>query len=242
MLALGALSAHALARSRTIEALVLNKSVASPSAIFSSSCLQLIHTVTSHAGLARHTSWNDNHLGALERLGQPRGSGLVAHDLAVGVDVANIGGNTCIESTPPLILHPGSHHSPGPPLMSYRDSSVTRGLSFISSDSGWPMPPAAPSTVTLESCSTRLCQSIDSRDPEENKCQLNGALSVLKCAYIPGRGRKGTALCGGQNLASCLRCEHCDVMGIWRGSVDERRASRSQWRRVVVVVVRRRRR
>ena len=40
---------------------------------------------------------------------------------------------------------------PGPPRISYRASSVTLGFSLRSRERGWPIPPAAPRTVTLES-------------------------------------------------------------------------------------------
>jgi hypothetical protein len=39
--------------------------------------------------------------------------------------------------------------TPGVPAMSYKDRSVTKGLSFIRSPRGCPIPPAAPSTATL---------------------------------------------------------------------------------------------
>jgi hypothetical protein len=65
-LASGAFSATALAKSRTMEALVLNKS----RHVSRGTCDndRIIHTITSHAGLARHTSGNDNDVGALERI------------------------------------------------------------------------------------------------------------------------------------------------------------------------------
>ena len=43
-------------------------------------------------------------------------------------------------------------HKPGPPLISYRARSDTLGLSLRSRERGCPIPPAAPRTVTLESC------------------------------------------------------------------------------------------
>jgi hypothetical protein len=67
--------------------------------------------VTGHAGLAGDTSGDDNDLSALEGLGEAGGSGIVAGDLlwlggvcdgvggptyhALGVDVANVGSDTC---------------------------------------------------------------------------------------------------------------------------------------------------
>jgi len=40
--------------------------------------------------------------------------------------------------------------TPGAPLISYSASSLTRGFSLRRRESGWPMPPAAPRTATLE--------------------------------------------------------------------------------------------
>lgn len=74
------------------------------------SCLQ--HTITGHAWLAWDTSWDDNDLSALEGSSQTGLTGLVTNNLdpsaiapsscyslrypycALGVDVANISGNT----------------------------------------------------------------------------------------------------------------------------------------------------
>jgi hypothetical protein len=50
--------------------------------------------VTSHSGLARNTGRNQNDLGTLEGGVQSAGGWLIAGDLALGVDVANIGGDT----------------------------------------------------------------------------------------------------------------------------------------------------
>ena len=93
MLALGEASAAALARSRTIEALVLKRS---------SRCqYPLIHwlsekrTVTGHAGLARNTSGDEDDLRALQSITEARGSRVEASDGAVGVDVAQISSDTC---------------------------------------------------------------------------------------------------------------------------------------------------
>lgn len=47
----------------------------------------------------------------------------------------------------------GSESLPGAKRISYRASSVTLGLSLSSRERGWPIPPAAPRTVTLDSCS-----------------------------------------------------------------------------------------
>ena len=40
--------------------------------------------------------------------------------------------------------------TPGVLAISYSDSWLTSGFIFSSSDSGWPMPPAAPSTATCD--------------------------------------------------------------------------------------------
>jgi hypothetical protein len=70
MLASGACSAAALARSRTMEALVLNRSGWGDI----SKCSRLrqlrLRTITGHAGLAGNTSGDDNDLGALEGIGE----------------------------------------------------------------------------------------------------------------------------------------------------------------------------
>ena len=53
------------------------------------------HTVTSHARLARNTGRDEDNLGVGESLLQSGGSRVIASDSAVGVDVAEISGNTC---------------------------------------------------------------------------------------------------------------------------------------------------
>lgn len=79
MLASGAWSAAALAKSRTIEALVLNRSG------FLSVLKCVIdgsqHTITSHARLAGNTSGNKNDLCALEGLGETRRCRVISADL-----------------------------------------------------------------------------------------------------------------------------------------------------------------
>lgn len=52
-------------------------------------------TVTSHAGLAGDTGRDEDDLRALEGLAEAGGSGLVASDSAVGVDVAQVSSDTC---------------------------------------------------------------------------------------------------------------------------------------------------
>lgn len=79
--------------------------------------------VAGHAGLAGNTSGDDNDLGALEGLGEAGGSGIVALDLrssmaalgrsagaaylALGVDVANVGSDTCELSVGQVVGMPG---------------------------------------------------------------------------------------------------------------------------------------
>lgn len=51
--------------------------------------------VTGHAGLAGNTGGDKDDLGALEGVGQAGGGGVVALDRGLGVDVIDVGGNTC---------------------------------------------------------------------------------------------------------------------------------------------------
>jgi hypothetical protein len=50
--------------------------------------------ITGHTGLAGNTSGDENDLGALEAVTETGSIGVVALDDAVGVDVAEISGNT----------------------------------------------------------------------------------------------------------------------------------------------------
>jgi hypothetical protein len=68
MFALGQCSAAALAKSRTIEALVLKRSGTCQSA-FLPTLLESVHTITGHARLAGNTSGNEDNLGVLEGSG-----------------------------------------------------------------------------------------------------------------------------------------------------------------------------
>lgn len=87
MLALGAASAAALAKSRTMEALVLKRSAKCK---FRPIILLRRLTITGHAGFARDTSGNEDNLGVGERLLEAGGSRVVAGDGAVSVDVGEI--------------------------------------------------------------------------------------------------------------------------------------------------------
>ena len=60
-LASGAASAAALAKSRTIEALVLNRSVLDMSLLLLK-IVRFLHTITGHARLSRNTSWDEDYL------------------------------------------------------------------------------------------------------------------------------------------------------------------------------------
>lgn len=104
MLAFGALSAAALARSRTIEALVLKRSdTVQRQNVTKSSSLRgsgsFVRTVTGHARLARYTSRNENDLRVGQRIAQARSGGIVAGHHAVGVDVAQVGRDACPKQT-----------------------------------------------------------------------------------------------------------------------------------------------
>lgn len=96
MLALGAWSAAALAKSRTMEALVLNKSI---NKTFSNSerltrYIERI-TIASHSRLAGNASGYENNLGTLKRSLQSLGTRVITSDLAFSVDMRNISSNTC---------------------------------------------------------------------------------------------------------------------------------------------------
>ena len=127
MLASGEASAAALARSRTIEALVLKRSA--NGSVSNCPCIEKAnaHTVTGHAGLARNTGRDEDDLRALESIAETRGSRVVASNGAVGVDVAQISSDTCekaIESAYTGILEfwrrkfRMSGDVPGPPRIS----------------------------------------------------------------------------------------------------------------------------
>lgn len=95
MLASGEESATALARSRTMDALVLKRSVYSLQYLPDDGIDHGPHTITSHAGFPRNTGWDQDDLRPCQRLLQPVVIWLVACDDALGVDVTNIGSDTC---------------------------------------------------------------------------------------------------------------------------------------------------
>jgi hypothetical protein len=94
MLASGEALAAALARSRTMEALVLKRSVKRSVPIRNYLFTVILLTVTGHAGLTGNTGRNEDDLGALEGIGKAALSRLVALNGAVSVDVADISSDT----------------------------------------------------------------------------------------------------------------------------------------------------
>lgn len=52
-------------------------------------------TITSHPGLAGNTSGDENNLGTLKCRLQSLRARVITSDFALGVDMRNIGGNTC---------------------------------------------------------------------------------------------------------------------------------------------------
>ena len=94
ILAFGAESAAALAKSLTIEALVLNKSVV-PSAEGHLGGLYLDSlTITSHSWLSRYASGDQDDLRSSQSFLEPRRSRIVALDGTLGVDMTYVGRNT----------------------------------------------------------------------------------------------------------------------------------------------------
>jgi hypothetical protein len=90
-LALGAASAAALARSRTMLALVLKRSGCVSRRLV---CTIISLTISGHARLAGNTGWDENDLSTLQTLAQTGWGWVVALDGRLGVDVADIGGDT----------------------------------------------------------------------------------------------------------------------------------------------------
>jgi hypothetical protein len=116
-LAFGAASAAALARSRTMEALVLNRS---GNVNICAECLCLLpHTITSHARLSRNACRDENDLGAGQAFSEARWRRVITLDGALGVDVANIGSDTCVKAlSVPCSSSRGRMNGPGPPRIS----------------------------------------------------------------------------------------------------------------------------
>lgn len=97
MLALGAWSAAALAKSRTMEALVLNKSVNKTFSNFETLTRYTEEriTIASHSRFSGNTSGYKNNLGALKGSLQSLGTRVITSDLALSVDMRDISSNTC---------------------------------------------------------------------------------------------------------------------------------------------------
>ena len=94
MLASGAESAIALARSRTMEALVLNRS--GYDLAFGELGYKIrTRTVSGHSRLSWHASWDQNDLGTGKGVLKPRTFWCVALDIALGIDVTDVGSDTC---------------------------------------------------------------------------------------------------------------------------------------------------
>jgi len=106
--------------------------------------------VAGHAWLAGDTGGDEDNLGALEGCCQPAGCGIVAGDLALGVDVADVCCNTCDEKSVVVYAADSRGGVPGAMRISYSAKSVTRGFSLRRRDNGCPIPPAAPRTVTFD--------------------------------------------------------------------------------------------
>lgn len=92
ILASGADSAMALARSRTMEALVLNRSIV-VSGMMAAISVHL--TVAGHSRLPRYTCWDEDDFRALQTCVQLFLIVLITSDNALGVDMAYVSGNTC---------------------------------------------------------------------------------------------------------------------------------------------------
>ena len=151
MLASGDDSAQALARSRTIDALVLKRS--GESLVYISHSMKLApHTITSHSWFSGNASGYQDNFSTGEGLLQAIGFRCVASHHALSIDMTNVSSNTYL-----YISSSSDHMSeldrPGAPLISKIASSVTRGFNFINRDRGCPIPPAPPKTVTLDAYS-----------------------------------------------------------------------------------------
>lgn len=92
MLASGAPSAMALARSRTMLALVLNKSTELSISAYARE--KSSYTISSHARLPGNSSRDDHNVCILERVLEAIVSRFMTGDLDFGIDVTNVGSNT----------------------------------------------------------------------------------------------------------------------------------------------------
>jgi hypothetical protein len=91
MFASGQESAQAFARSRTIEAFVLKRSLKS---VVEADMGFITLTISGHARLSRDTSRNQNNIRTLQAFSQARRCRVVSLDCALCVDMAEISSNT----------------------------------------------------------------------------------------------------------------------------------------------------
>lgn len=197
-----------------------------------------LRTITGHAGLAGNTSGDDNDLRALQGLGELGGSGIVAADLvhklaacprklsesasylALGVDVADISGNTCIGS---LAEGPKLQGQLGRPTGSQAD--VVEGeLADARVQLQQQGERLADTTGSTENCDLRRLHSdISTRalpyiaiDLVMRHCALTGqwrSSCTMELPYLAGGGREAAALGLSEYLPGG---EHCDGMGVRR--------------------------
>lgn len=92
MFASGAASATDFAKSRTIDALVLNKSICL--SIYFHSSSRIVCTVTGHAGLSRHASRDEDDRCSSEGMLQPITARFVPDNGASRIDVTDIRSDT----------------------------------------------------------------------------------------------------------------------------------------------------
>ena len=106
--------------------------------------------VAGHAWLAGNTSGNEHDFCTLKSCCQSAGCRVVAGDLALGVDVADVCCDTWNQKSVVVEAADEQKGVPGAMRISYSAKSVTRGFSLRRRDNGWPIPPAAPRTVTFD--------------------------------------------------------------------------------------------
>jgi hypothetical protein len=113
--------------------------------------------VAGHAWLAGDASGDEDDFGTFQSCCEAAGCWVVAGDLALGVDVADVCCNTWDEKS--VVVDPADKKEdvPGAKRISYNAKSVTRGFSLRRRDNGWPIPPAAPRTVTFDNWKDAAC-------------------------------------------------------------------------------------
>jgi len=96
------------------------------------------HTIAGHSRLAGNTGRDENNLSAGKTLPKSLWCGLVTLDSALGIDVADISGDTRSSTDIVTVSHSldplGRRVSESG--IAHRASSVTRGLSFIKRERG----------------------------------------------------------------------------------------------------------